>query len=203
MVLIALVLLTSHLPLAAQGSTNLLPAQGNCPTYLTTLLVDFINSSPIQITVGDVVTTTFHAVYPDGTPAQLTPETGSFLWSGVAGQTEIDNIQVTYTGHPGYYNYTQKVTADIAQATVGSSSTGKITIKVTHCSLSDALGNRGPTNDIGSNETLTPSDNSNLNVGPQIQPQQPVSYLIPLLIAILLIIAILLFLRRSRGKKKK
>jgi hypothetical protein len=203
LVLISLVLFTSYLPLAGLAAANLLPAQGGCPTYLTTLTVDLITSSPIQITVGDVVTTMFHVIYPDGTPVQLSPQTASFLWIGAAGQTELDNVPVTFTGNPGYYNYTQTVTADIAQATVGSAGTGKITIEIAHCSCSDALGNRGATGDIGSDETLTPSDNSNLNVGPPPSTQQPFTYAVPILIAILVIIAILLFLRRSRSKKKK
>ncbi|MGD0176595.1 MAG: hypothetical protein ABSC50_07205 [Candidatus Bathyarchaeia archaeon] len=202
--LVSLVLFTSYLPVAAFATFNLHPAQTtSCPTYLTNLLVDFVNSSPIQITVGDVVTTTFHVVYPDGTPVQLVPQTASFLWVGAAGQKEFDNVQVEFTGNPGYYNYTQNVTTDVAQATVGSSGTGKITVEVGFCSCSDALGNRGPTGNIGSDETLTPSDNSNLNAGPPPSTPNPFTYIVPIIIAILVILAILLFLRRSRGKKKK
>jgi hypothetical protein len=204
LVLLSLVLFTSYLPLAAFSTANLLPAQGACPTYLTNLTVDLVNSSPISITTGDVVTTTFHVVYPDGTPVQLTPETASFLWTGAAGQKEFYNVNVTYTGNPGYYNYTEAVTADITQATLGSATTGKIYVQVAVCSLSDALGNRGPTGDIGSGETLTPSDNSNLNAGPPPSTVQPLTYVIPIIIAILVIIALLLFLRRSKkGKKGK
>jgi hypothetical protein len=142
-------------------------------------------------------------IYPDGTPVQLTPQTASFLWIGAAGQKEFDNVNVNYTGNPGYYNYTQTLTTDITQAALGSASTGKITVDVASCSLSDGLGNRGPTGDIGSDETLTPSDNSNLNVGPPSSTQQPFTYAVPIIIAILVIIALLLFLRRSRGKKGK
>jgi len=204
LILLSLVLFTSYLPLAAFAAANLLPAQGACPTYLTNLTVDFFNSSPIQTTTGEVVTTTFHVVYPDGTPVQLTPQTGSFLWVGAVGQKEFDNVNVTYTGNPGYYNYTQTVTADIMQATLGSASTGKIYVQIAVCSLSDALGNRGPTGDIGSDETLTPSDNSNLNVGLPPSTVQPFTYAVPIIIAILVIIALLLFLRRSKkGKKGK
>lgn len=204
LVLISLVLFASNLPLAAFATLNIPPAQNSgCPTYLTNLQVDFVNSSPTQVTVGDMVTTMFHVVYPDGTPVQLAPQTASFLWIGAVGQKEFDNVQVTYTGNPGYYNYTQTVTADLAQATVGSGGTGKITIYVATCSCSDALGNRGATGNIGSDETLTPSDNSNLNAGLPPSTQQPFTYIVPIIIAILVILAILLFLRRSRGKKKK
>jgi hypothetical protein len=202
LLLVSLVLFASYLPLAAYAAFNLAPAQVGCPTYLTNVEVDLINSTPLQVTVGDMVTTTFHVVYPDGTPVQLAPQTASFLWIGAAGQKEFDNVQVDFTGNPGYYNYTQNFTADVAQATVGSA-TGKVTVEVATCSCSDALGNRGPTNNIGSDETLTPSDNSNLNAGPPTSTLQPLTYIVPIIIAILVILAILLFLRRSRGKKGK
>jgi len=203
LVLLSLVLLSSYFPLAGFATANLLPDQGACPTYLTSLTVDFFSSSPIQAATGEVVTTMFHVVYPDGTPVQLSPQTGSFVWTGSAGQKEFYNVNVTYTGNPGYYNYTQTVTADILQATVGSAGTGKIYVQVAVCSLSDGAGNRGPTGNIGSDETLTPSDNSNLNVGPPPSTVQPFTYAVPIIIAILVIIALLLFLRRSRGKKRK
>lgn len=203
LVLVSLVLFSSLLPLAAYATFSLLPAQTTgCPTYLTNLQIDFVNSSPIQVTAGQVVATMFHVVYPDGTPVQLVPQTASFLWIGAVGQKEFDNVQVDYTGNPGYYNYTQTFTADLAQATVGSSGTGKVTLEVAVCSCSDALGNRGPTGNIGSDETLTPSDISNLNAGLPPSTLQPFTYVVPIIIAILVILAILLFLRRSRGKKK-
>lgn len=200
--LLTLVMFTSSLPLAAFATPAVLPTQVVCPTYLTNLTVDYINSTPNPLTVNGNVTTMFQVVYPDGTPVQLSPETGSFLWVGAAGQKEFDNVPVTYTGKPGYYNYTQTLTSDIVQAALGSNSTGKITVQVVNCSLSDASGNRGPTGNIGSDETLITTDNSNLNVAPQTPTQQPISYLVPLIIAILIILAILLFLRRSRTKKK-
>lgn len=204
LVLLSLALFASYLPLAAYATLNLTPVQtSGCPTYLTNLEIDFVNSSPIQVTVGDVVTTTFHVIYPDGTPVQLVPQTASFLWIGAAGQKEFDNVPVTYTGNPGYYNYTQTITADLAQGTVGSGGTGKITLEVAVCSCSDALGNRGATGNIGSDETLTPSDNSNLNAGLPPSPPNPFTYVVPIVIAILVILAILLFLRRSRRKKGK
>jgi hypothetical protein len=200
--LVTLVIFCSYLPLGTYARSNLLPAQGECPTYLTNLTVDYVNSLPTQITTGDVVTTIVHVIYADGSPVTLQPQTMSFLWNGTAGQQRFGNVPVTYAGRPGYYNYTQTVTPELAQATVGSSGAGKITIYVAVCSCSDPVGNRGPTGNISSDETLTPSDDSHLNAGPQTPPQQPISYSVPLVIAILLILAILLFLRRSRRKKK-
>jgi hypothetical protein len=200
--LLALVFLAAYLPGGTYAQSNLRPAQG-CPTYLTNLTIDIVNSNPTQITTGDLVVTTFHVIYPDGTPVTLTPQTASFLWVGAAGQQEFDNVQVTYTGNPGFYNYTQTVTPDLATATLGSSGTGTVTIYAASCSCSDALGNRGPTQGIGSDQTLTPSDDSHLNVGPTVQPQPITTFLVPIVIAIFLILALLLFLRRSRAKKKK
>jgi hypothetical protein len=171
----------------------------SCPTYQVNLVVDLVNSDPTNPQVGDTVVTRVHVVYNDGTPVTLSPETISFLWTGTAGQKEFDNVAVVYTGEPGFYNYTQTVTQDIFQA-VGQ---GKVTIAVVACSCSDIRGNRGPISPVNSDATLTPSDNSNLFIGPQAQgPGQPFNWLVPLAIAILLIIALLLFLMRSRRKKK-
>jgi hypothetical protein len=204
LVFVSLILFTSHLSIVGNAAINLLPAQnGGCPTYLTNLEVDFVDSSPTQVTVGDTVTTMFHVIYPDGTPVQLVPQTSSFLWVGAAGQQEFDNVPVTYAGNPGYYNYTQPFTSDLAQATVGSGLTGKVTVEVAACSCSDALGNRGATNNIGSDETLTPSDISSLNAGPPSSSPQSLTYVVPIIIAILVVLAILLFLRRSRVKTRK
>jgi hypothetical protein len=171
----------------------------SCPTYQVNLVVDLVNSDPTNPQVGDTVVTRVHVVYNDGTPVTLSPETISFLWTGTAGQKEFDNVAVVYTGEPGFYNYTETVTQDIFQA-VGQ---GKVTIAVVACSCSDIRGNRGPISPVNSDATLTPSDNSNLLVGPQTQPPQPMNYLVPAAIAILLIIALLLFFMRKKGQKKK
>lgn len=202
MVLISLLVFASYLPLA-HAALSVSQTESGCATYLTNLVVDLVNSSPTQVTVGDVVTTNVHVIYPDGTPVTLAPQTLSFLWNGTAGQQEYDNVAVTFTGNPGFYNYTQTVDSALAQATLGSASAGALYVRVGFCSASDALGNRGPTSNIGSDETLTPADTSNLNVGPTTQTTQPVSYIVPIAIALLLILAaILLLLRRSRSKKK-
>lgn len=201
LVLVYLVAFTAYAPLAAHAATIVHPDQG-CPAYLTSLVVDLVNSSPIQVTVGDVVTTTFHVIYPDGTPATLAPQTASFLWVGAAGSTQFDDVNVTFTGSPGFYNYAQTITGDLLHATVGSSVSGGISVYLAACSCADASGNRGPTGNIGSDSTLTPSDNSNLNIGPQTRVQQQVSFLVPTIIGLLIIASILLLFRRSRSKKR-
>ena len=194
-----LLVLGSSVPLAVLGISSIQQTTTGCPTYQTNLVVDFVDSTPIDAVVGITIVTRVHVVYPDGTPVALLPETISFLWTGGAGQEEFDNVQVIFTGNPGWYNYTETVTADLLQAT----GQGKVTISVVTCSASDGLGNRGPTGLISSDTTFTPGDNSILNIGPQVTPpSQPFSWLVPLLIAILLIIALLLFLLRGRKKRK-
>ena len=174
--------------------------QGPCPTYHTNLEVDLVNSVPINSAIGQTVITTFHVIYPDGTPATLNPERASFLWGGPSGQTEFDNVLVVFTGNAGFYNYTQQITDDLVKAT----GQGTVIVSVVACSCQDIQGNRGPTSLTSSNTTLTPSDNSNEVIGPQTPTTQPIlgsNLLVPLIIIILLIIATLLALRR-RGKKK-
>jgi hypothetical protein len=154
------------------------------------------------VVVGDIVVTRVHVVYPDGTPVTLSPETISFLFKGSNGEKEFDNVQVIYTGTPGFYNYTQTITADLVQAT----GQGKVTIFVVRCSCSDGSENRGPVGLVSSDLTLTPSDNSNLNIGipPPPSPFGQVSTnLVLFFIFLLLVIALLLFLRRRRGQQKK
>ena len=171
----------------------------DCPTYQVNLAVDLVNSDPTNPQVGDTVVTRVHVVYNDGTPVTLSPETISFLWKGVSGQEQFDNVPVVYTGEPGFYNYTETITQDLFQ-TLG---VGEVIISVVACSCSDIRGNRGPISLTESDTTFTPSDNSHLFVGPQAPPPaQPLTYLVPLAIALLLIIALLLFLMRSRRKKK-
>lgn len=200
--LLTLAIFLSYAPLSVYASAGASQISGGCPTYLTNITIDLVNSAPTQVTTGDVVMTQVHVIYPDGTPVTLAPQTISFLWNGTAGSKQYDNVPVTSTDNPGFYNYTQTITADLAQATLGASGSGELTVYVVTCSCSDARGNRGPTTLIGSDETLTPSDTSHLNVGPVTQPQQPITYLVPLAIALLLIIALLLLLLRSRRKKK-
>jgi len=169
-----------------------------CPTYQVNLVVDVVDSTPVNAVAGDIVITRFHVIYEDGTPVTLSPEIASFLWAGSSGEKQFDNVAVTYTGIPGFYNYTQEVTADLVQ-TVGM---GKVTISVVACSCSDGLGNRGPVSLVNSDYTLAPSDNSIIGIETTTTPTQPFNFLVPLLIAILLILALALFLMRSRRKKK-
>lgn len=166
------------------------------------MVVEIVDSNPINAAVGDIVVTKVHVVYVDGTPVSLSPEIISFLWNGTSGHKEFDNVLVVYTGTPGFYNYTQSITSDLIQAT----GQGKVTISVVACSCSDGGGNRGPIRLTNSDLTLAPSDNSNLNIGIP-QPPSPLAqvatYFVPLAIIILLIIALLLFLRRRHRKQQK
>lgn len=171
-------------------------AVAQCGTYQTNLIVDLVNSNPQTVEVGGTVVTTVHVTYPDGTPATLSPETMSFIWHG-SGQKIVENVGVVPTGEPGFYTYTQTITADFP--------TGTVTIAVVMCSCSDANGNFGPTDDVSSVETLDASDNSVVQVGPGPTPPPTAqellaTYTVPIVIVILLLIALLLF--RARRKKR-
>jgi len=172
-----------------------------CPTYQTTLVVAVVDATPTSATVGGTVVVKVNVVYEDGTPVTLSPQVISFLWTGPNGQIQFDNVPVTYTGTPGFYEYTQNIKEELVQAT----GTGTITIAVVACSCSDGIGNRGPTGFTNSDLTLTPSDNSKVAIGPPTTPPAGgigTSLLVPLIIAALLIIALLLFFLRGRKKKK-
>jgi hypothetical protein len=197
--LLLLIVGSGYMPVAfGASSTQQTTTTPGCPTYQVNILVDVVDSNPISVVADTVVVTRVHVVYPDGTPVTLSPETISFLFNGTEGQMEFDNVQVVYTGTPGFYNYTQTITADLIQAT----GQGKVTIFVVTCSCADGAGNRGPPSLVSSDLTLTPSDNSNLNVGIVSPPTSQVSmYVVAAIIILLLIIALLLFLRRRRGKK--
>ena len=197
-----LIVVVSGVPLIVAARPSLLQTTTpGCPTYLVNIIVDFVDSTPINAVAGITVITRFHVIYPDGTPVYLLPETTSFLWVGGQGQKEFLNVPVIFTGDPGWYNYTQTITDDLVQAT----GEGKVTVSVMTCSCSDGLGNRGPLTDVSSNTTFTPSDNSNVIIGPPqtttTETEQPFTWAVPLAIALLLIIALLLFFLRSRRKK--
>ncbi len=179
-----------------------------CATYQTNLAVILVDSTPhipTSTIVGATVVTIFHVVYPDGSPVTLQPQTTSFLWSGANGQKEFDNVPVTYTGNPGFYNYTATLSQEIVQAT----GQGVITIAVVTCSCQDPLGNRGPTGNVNSLITIDTSDNSQEQIGTSTATTQQggnqifTSTDVILLLFTLLIIAILLLLARSRRKGKK
>jgi len=198
--LLMLIVLIPGSTLVSAGTTAPQQAAG-CATYQTNLIVDYINSVPHQATVGDTIVTTFHVIYPDGTPVTLSPPTASFNWMGPTGQTEFDNVPVAYNGTPGFYNYTQPFTQDIVTA-AGS---GTITISVVFCSCQDGVGNRGPTGLVSSVQTPTPIDDSLVSTTsqPQTLLQQLVAnYTIPALIIVLIILALLALVLRRRRKKK-
>jgi hypothetical protein len=176
-------------PSAKQGA--------GCATYQTNLTVDFVNSVPHLAMTGDNIVTTFHVVYPDGTPVTLTPETASFTWTGPSGQKQYTNVQVAFNGTAGFYTYTQSFTQDLVQAT----GAGTVTIAVSFCSCSDGLGNRGPTGGISSIDTLIPTDNSQVGPSTPLATQVVTNYAVPVIIVILLIFALLLFLLRRRKRK--
>jgi hypothetical protein len=187
--------------LGAQDQHLVVPAAIPCPTYQTNLLVDLIDSTPTTVDVGTRVVTRVHVVYPDGTPATLLPEMMSFRWSNDGQEKVFINVPVTPTGDPGFYTYTQIVRDDFP--------TGKVTISALTCSCSDSSGNYGPTDDISSDVTLTPSDNSHVDIGPAPPPKPPPSptldqllamYGVPIVIGALIIIAIALLVARSRKK---
>lgn len=189
-------------PIVQQTTTTTTTPTG-CSTYQSNLLVDYVNSTPHMVVVGDTIITTFHVVYPDGTPVTLSPETASFNWTGPSGSKYFSNVPVIYNGTPGFYNYTQGFTQDIIQA-AGS---GTITIAVSFCSLSDSLGNRGPTGDTSSIQTIIPYDLSQVAVGvtttTQVTPpsQFPTTLAIAIIIIILLILALLMYFLRRRRRK--
>jgi hypothetical protein len=176
--------------------------QATCPTYTTNLAVDWVDSVPHSATVGDTVVTTFHVIYPDGTPVTLSPETASFTWIGPSRQMQFAQVAVTYNGTPGFYTYAQVFSQSLIQAT-GS---GTITIYVNNCSCSDAQSNHGPTGNISSIETSDSSpieasvhDNSQMN-GNTPPTQIVARYAVPIVIILLLFLALLLLIRRRRRK---
>ena len=187
-----------------QTSTTSATTSTGCSTYQSNLLVDYVNSTPHGVIVGDTIVTTFHVVYPDGTPVTLSPQTASFNWTGPAGSIQFSNVPVIYNGTPGFYNYTQVFSQDIVQST-GS---GTITIAVAFCSCQDAQGNRGPTGNTSSIQTIIPYDLSQIvfqtttTTTTQVTPppQFPI-LIIPIIIIILLVLALLMFLLRRRKKK--
>jgi hypothetical protein len=203
-VILAVLTLSSNLTLVGFARPSVLQTEG-CPTYETLLVVDLVDASPRSASVGTFVVTNVHVVTPDGTPVDLTPRTVSFLWSGPTGQKEYDSVPVALApGQAGLYIYNQTVTDDLVKA-VGE---GTVTISVVACSCGDGLGNFGPPGLISSNRTLTPSDDSSVMIGPQTttttQGPQPVTYAVPLAIALLIIIGlVLLLIRRRRGQPQQ
>ncbi len=183
----------ANIPAQVGGLTPIRPSA--CPTYQTNLLVIFVDSTPRTVSVGSMVVTTFHVVYPDLTPVFLSPESAEFIWTNSSGFEITKASAVTPTGQPGYYNYTATVTLDYP--------TGLVTIAVAVCSCQDGVGNFGPVDSIGSASTADQSDNSVISIGPvtpQVQPppQFPLAISELLIVLALLIAALLLLIRRRR-----
>ena len=202
-------------------------ARKECPTYLTNLVVDFVNLTPNNVQCGGTVNITVHVVYPDGTPVTLLPETLSFMWSGPCIFLVLENVPVVPTGVPGYYTRIETVTCCVNRTlTVTTTTTcnqtccfptGTAKVYVLVCSASDGLGNYGPTDDVSSDETITEGDSSKVNIGSLSATSTSVgqtttqgksqdllaTYAIPIFIAAVLVIAILLAARalRKRGAK--
>jgi len=102
-------------------------------------------------------------IYADGTPATLAPALASFFWSGAHGGIEFGNVPLRSDGSPGFYSFTETVTADLVNVT----GPGEATLSVAPCSCQDVQGNRGPPQLTSSDQTLSPSDNSHVTM-PQI-----------------------------------
>jgi hypothetical protein len=200
-IFLLLILSSSHMLLVfAEPSVQQTTTTPACPTYQVNLVVDLVDSYPLNAAVGDTVVTRVHVAYQDGTPVMLSPEAVSFLWTGSSGQKEFDNVPVTYAATPGFYNYTQTITPDLINAT----GQGKITVWVVACSCRDVSGNLGPVSLTDSDLTLTPSDDSNLNVGIPPPAVTPVgTYFVPLTIIFLVMLAVLIFLVRGRRRRQK
>ena len=197
-VLLVVFIILAQMPFTASGDVR--PSQ-RCPTYLTNLLVVIVDSVPRDVPPYTTVVTTFKVIYPDGTPVKLDPETASFTWVNEAGESKIfKDVPIVPTGELGFYTYTQMVTPDFP--------TGTVTISVAYCSCSDAQRNYGPTEDENSVTTIYAPDISIVQIGPRAGPLPPPTaaellstYLVPILIAVLLIIALILLATRTRKKK--
>jgi LPXTG-motif cell wall-anchored protein len=73
------------------------------------------------------------------------------------------------------------------------------------CSCSDGQGNYGPPTDTSSDSTLDEHDSSRVEIGPTMQQstiqELLVAYNVPIVIAIVAILAVLLLVLRRRKKK--
>lgn len=197
--ILLLLILGSGAALAVFAKPSVQQTLPPCPTYQTNLEVIFVDAKPNNdVQAGTNVVVTVEVVYANGDPATLAPETISLLLTGTNGQKELDNLAVLSAAKPGFYILSLMMTADLIQ-TIGQ---GKVTIWVVSCSCSDGLGNRGPTSNVNSDLTITPDDNSILNI-PVPPPPPGINPIVPLLIILALLIAaiILVLRRRKQGKK--
>jgi hypothetical protein len=194
-VFVMLLLFGSTLPLAAAATPK-----SSCPTTGKTVFVVMVDSNPKSAAVGTSVVTTV-AVSDSNvnvTPFALSPETISFRWVSTAGEKIVKNAPVVPTGSTGIYTYTQTVGDDFP--------TGTVTIFVVACSCSDGQGNYGPPMDVNSDSSIHEKDGSSVEIGATMQ--QPATqdllaaYGVPIVIAIVVILAVLLLVFRTRKKKK-
>jgi len=188
---VMLLLFGSAMPLAAAAS-----AKPSCPTAGKIVSIHYVDSNPKSAAVGTTVTTLIAVRYPDESPVTLSPQTISFRWVGAAGEKIVENAPVVGLAH-GDYRYEQKVGDDFP--------TGTVTIFVVACSCSDGQGNYGPITDVSSDSSERLEDNSRIEIGATMQ--QPAAqdmlaaYGVPMVIAIVAILAVLLLVLRRRKKK--
>ena len=219
--MLAILVLSSY-PLTVVGASST-PQQ-----YQSNITVDDISvigpsgaplgSSPILLSIdsvpallaetnawpaGTVLEIVFHAVYLTGEPVTLKPQTASFGFSNNLGMFK-KLVNATIVSEPrgqGWYSYNFTVTSDFP--------TGRVSVGVLAGSLRDSSEKYGPTEDVNSEITAIPTDNSAIEIGTPTpsqpsQPSQPsyASYDVPLLIAALVVIALLLLVIRGRKKRK-
>lgn len=199
---VLLIIVSGYVPHAAAPAG---PSQ-----YVKVLEVDILDvqilSSPSpslalvihsQVAVGTPFRIKFHAIYPDGEPVtELDPMQASFgLSNSTSFFAKLINATVVPTANePGNYTYDTAIASDFPN--------GPVSISVLANSLRDVVGNIGPPGNVDSTLTLNPYDNSTLQIAPPTGPTQP-SYLVPAIIAALLLIGLVLFLMARRRKKKK
>ena len=161
-----------------------------------------ISPSQVVAPVGTQAVLKFHVLYTIGRAVILNPDQASFSFTNSSGaaKTLINVTVVPVPAQPGNYTYTFAVSPDFP--------TGQVTATVLENSLSDGSGNIGPSHNIDSILTITPTDQSVFEVGPlqtttTAQPAAAPSYAVPAIIAFLIILALILFVARRFRKKKK
>jgi hypothetical protein len=160
-----------------------------------------IGPSQVVAPVGTQAVLKFHVIYTIGRAVVLDPDQASFSFTNSSGaaKTLINVTVVPVPAQPGNYTYTFAVSPDFP--------TGQVTAAVLENSLTDVSGNSGPSHNVNSILTIIPADLSVFEVGPLVtetttQPAAAPSYAVPAIIALLLILALILFVARRFRKKK-